>query len=196
MRLFLFKSTYCDDFLVKDAKRTSRSTTTGCLGQGESWRTPLEFWQQDGEFITPKWVWDSKLVNEIIKATCVLHNFLQSQSTPAQVTNLLQKSEDISAEGFKNLAGSGNRGGRDTITIRNTFMEYFVDYSPVAWQIAHINRGFFTAWHDPWTYPDAILMTALTPSSSQADWSLSSSTLAADCSMDRSTGGITLVSVL
>ena len=87
----------------------------------------------------------SQLVNEIIKATCVRHNFLQSQSTPAQVTNLLQEAEDISAEGFENLAGSGNRGGRDAITIRNTFMEYFADFSPVAWQIVHINRGVFTA---------------------------------------------------
>lgn len=88
--------------------------------------------------VRPEWV------NEIIKATCVLHNFLQSQSTPAQVTNLLQEAEDITAEGFEDLAGSGNRGGKDAITIRNMFMEYFVDYAPVSWQIAHVNRGVFT----------------------------------------------------
>ena len=86
-----------------------------------------------------------ELANDIIKATCVLHNFLQSQSTPAHVTNILAEAADIAAEGIENLAHSGNRGGEDAITIRNKYMEYFVDYSQVSWQIARVNRGVFMA---------------------------------------------------
>lgn len=88
--------------------------------------------------VRPQWV------NSIVKATCVLHNFLQGQTTPAQVTTLLQESESVNIEGLQDLTAAGNRAARDALTIRNTFMDFFVDVSPVPWQNAHVNRGIFT----------------------------------------------------
>ena len=40
--------------------------------------------------------------------------------------------------------GVGNRGGTGAADIRNVFMNYFVNVSPVQWQDAHVTRGFFT----------------------------------------------------
>ena len=75
--------------------------------------------------VRPEWI------NSIVKATCVLHNFLQSQTTPAQVTTLLQETDNVVAEALQNVIGVGNRAGRDEIAIRKSFMEYFVDVSPL-----------------------------------------------------------------
>ena len=88
--------------------------------------------------VRPDWV------KAIVKATCVLHNFLQCQTTPVQMTTLLQEAEGMHNAGLQDVAGAGNRAGRDATDIRNAFMDYFVNISPVQWQDAHVNRGFFT----------------------------------------------------
>ena len=88
--------------------------------------------------VRPQWV------NSIVKATCVLHNFLQLQTTPSQVTTLLQEAETANIEGLHDLTATGNRAARDVVTIRNNFMEFFTDVSHVPWQDAHVNRGRFT----------------------------------------------------
>lgn len=85
-----------------------------------------------------------EMVQDIVKATCVLHNFLQAQTTPAQVTTLLQESEDESNAGLQDVTGAGNRAGKDALDVRNAFMDYFVNIAPVQWQEAHVNRGVFT----------------------------------------------------
>ena len=88
--------------------------------------------------VRPQWV------NDIVKATCVLHNMLQANTTPAEVTTLLQEAETMTNDGLQGIARRGNRAGRDAIAIRNIFKEYFVSVAPVPWQHAHVNRGVFT----------------------------------------------------
>ena len=84
-------------------------------------------------------------VNSIVKATCVLHNFLQGQTMPAQMITLLQEAEHtVNIEGLQDLTAGGNRAARDAISIRNNFMKFFVDVSPLQWQNAHVDRGIFT----------------------------------------------------
>ncbi len=88
--------------------------------------------------VRPHWV------NSIVKATCVLHNFLQHHTTPTQVTTLLQEAQTVNMEGLQELASMGNRAARGAVTIRNNFMNFFVNVSPVPWQNAHVSRGIFT----------------------------------------------------
>ena len=83
-----------------------------------------------------------ELVRSIVKAACCLHNMLQCQSTPTEVTSLLSDHQGHS-EGIQSLRPSGNRHGQNATRIRNLFKEYFVEYSPLSWQNAHINRGKF-----------------------------------------------------
>jgi len=83
-----------------------------------------------------------EVVQEIVKATCCLHNMLQDQSTPAEVTQLWHE-ELGQPEGLQDLQGVGNRASGNAARVRNLFKEYFVNYSPLTWQIAHVNRGTF-----------------------------------------------------
>lgn len=80
---------------------------------------------------------------DIVKATCVLHNMLQQQTTPAQVTTLLQDYNEDQVEGLRPLQGVGNRATNDAAEIRQKFKEYFIHVSPLSWQDAHVHRGSF-----------------------------------------------------
>lgn len=81
-------------------------------------------------------------VRAVVKAACCLHNMLQDQSTPAEVAQILQE-ELGEPEGLQDLQAMGNRAGRDAARVRNLFKEYFLNYSPLSWQNAHIARGSF-----------------------------------------------------
>lgn len=85
-----------------------------------------------------------ELVTSIVKSTCVLHNFLQGQTTPAQITQLLYETDNSHINALQNAAATGNRAGLDAMAIRNIFVEYFANVSPVSWQEEHVNRGIFT----------------------------------------------------
>lgn len=85
--------------------------------------------------VRPQWTID------IVKAACVLHNFLQAQSTPAQVTSLLHEVAGMAPEGLQSLQHSGNRPSHEAAQIRNQFMEYFCNVQPVPWQMKHVTRG-------------------------------------------------------
>ena len=52
------------------------------------------------------------LAVDIVKTVCVLHNFLQAQSTPTEMTSLLNDMPDISVEGLQDIQGKGNRSGQ------------------------------------------------------------------------------------
>lgn len=84
-----------------------------------------------------------KLVTKIVKATCVLHNLLQSQSTPAQIVTLLEDA-DRESHGMRNLKRSGNRGSKNAEEIRDKFMDYFLNDNVLEWQHDHVTRGKFT----------------------------------------------------
>ena len=83
-------------------------------------------------------------VTAIVKATCVLHNLLQGQTTAARVTALLKEIQGAQTEGLQEVVGVENMGGTGAADIRNDFMNYFVNVSPVQWQNAHVTRGSFT----------------------------------------------------
>ena len=83
-------------------------------------------------------------VKAIVKATCVLHNIVQGQTTATQLPALLQEIQGAQTEGQQDVAGVGNRGGIGTADIRNAFLSYFVNVSPVLWQNADVTRGSFT----------------------------------------------------
>lgn len=84
-----------------------------------------------------------ELATSIVKSSCVLHNFLQGQSTPGQVTRLLNEIANEHIDGLLNTAATGNRGGLNAMAIRDIFVEYFANVSPVPWQEGHVNRGIF-----------------------------------------------------
>lgn len=87
--------------------------------------------------VRPAWI------TGIVKAACVLHNYLQGESTPAQISTLLFEGGNGEPEGLGPIAAIGNRAGGEAMQIRNKFMDYFVNVAPLEWQVAHVNRGFF-----------------------------------------------------
>ena len=85
------------------------------------------------------------VANNIIKATCVLHNFLQTTSTPAQITSIESEvSADCPPERFENLTRGGNRGSTEAADIRVKFQQYFATVGSIERQESYIRRGLFT----------------------------------------------------
>jgi hypothetical protein len=77
---------------------------------------------------------------QIVKATLVLHNFLQAQTTPAQVTCLLQEVAGKETHGLENLQRTGNRPAANAAEVRDRLARYFVQ-QPLPWQMRHVTRG-------------------------------------------------------
>lgn len=77
----------------------------------------------------------------IVKATLVLHNMLQAQTTPAQVTCLLEEVRGVPIQGLVSIQRTGNRGARQAVQVRELYMDYFTKYCPVPWQLNHVQRG-------------------------------------------------------
>ena len=81
-------------------------------------------------------------VNKIVKATCLLHNMLQANTTPAEATTLLEQ-EVGGAEGLEDLPGLAHRSTDEALATRDQFREYFVNINPLTWQNEHVRRGLF-----------------------------------------------------
>ena len=78
---------------------------------------------------------------QVVKAACVLHNYLQAHSTPAQV-HALTNEENWPAR--RDLANIGYRGTNDAIWVREMYADHFNDNSTPemsAFQNHHIRRG-------------------------------------------------------
>jgi hypothetical protein len=84
------------------------------------------------------------VAKDLVKATLVLHSFLQSQTTPAQVTSLLQEVKGMRINGLRNLHAKGNRAAATAIEVRNRYAQYFVE-QPLPWQRHHVQRGAVNA---------------------------------------------------
>lgn len=80
---------------------------------------------------------------DIVKATTVLHNMVQRQTTPAQVANLLEEYNEDEVEGFLPLRNVGYRGSMKASDIRSNFKDYFTHVNVVPWQTTHVRRGYF-----------------------------------------------------
>ena len=78
---------------------------------------------------------------DIVKAACVLHNYMQIDSTPAHITGLSHEAEPSDSNYLLSLQGTGNRAGGEAIAIRNKFKQYFVVDAPLEWQMQHVQRG-------------------------------------------------------
>lgn len=87
--------------------------------------------------VRPEWV------KKIVKATCVLHNMMQAESTPSEISSLVEETRGTPIDGLEDLNGIGNRAGNQAMEIRQKFKMYFNDIAPLAWQEAHVNRGMF-----------------------------------------------------
>jgi hypothetical protein len=81
------------------------------------------------------------IINQVVKASVVLHNMLQAESTPAQVTTLLQDAASLNIEGLRNITHVGNRAGPEPTRIRDAYTEYFCNVQPVPWQLQRVQRG-------------------------------------------------------
>ncbi|KAL8602270.1 hypothetical protein ACOMHN_022783 [Nucella lapillus] len=84
-----------------------------------------------------------QLANDIVKATIVLHNLLQRQTTPAEVTALLHEVEDIDVAALQDLENVGGRQALEHIRVRDAYMNYFCNIAPLQWQEKHAERGRF-----------------------------------------------------
>ena len=76
-------------------------------------------------------------VNSIVKATTVLHNLLQADTTCA-ATELREARQDPAA--LENLRGLGTRATYDATATREKLSQYFVE-NPLPWQNDYIQRG-------------------------------------------------------
>ena len=83
----------------------------------------------------------SNHADSVIKATCVLHNFLQANSTPSQVTELMQEAENDDLAGLANIRRSGSRPSEAAVSVRNNFTNLFAQDNAVPWQTDYVQRG-------------------------------------------------------
>ena len=83
--------------------------------------------------------------DKIVKATTVLHNLLQGESSAAETQNLLDMLPNLpNRAGLQPLTAVGNRATKDAVQIRNAFKDFFVQDNSVHWQKTHVRRGCFT----------------------------------------------------
>lgn len=82
------------------------------------------------------------LVNDIVKATCVLHNYLQGETTQAQTAILIREGVE-NAPQDEGLHGGGGRAAGRALEVRDRLKDYFNNCDPLEWQVAHVNRGSF-----------------------------------------------------
>ena len=69
----------------------------------------------------------------IVKATVVLQNLLERDTTAAQTANILDDFQEEAVDGICPLNGVGNRGSVHANKIRDTFKDYFTRVSTVPW---------------------------------------------------------------
>ena len=82
-------------------------------------------------------------VEKVVLGTTVLHNFLQSTSTPPQIASVYADAEADKVEHFIALRKFGTRGSSEAEQIREKLKYYFVNEGQVAWQWKHVRRGKF-----------------------------------------------------
>lgn len=80
---------------------------------------------------------------EIVKATVVLHNLLQKQTTVSQTATILNDFDERRANGIRPLQRIGLRGSNPATAVRDNFKDYIVNYNVLPWQEARVRGGFF-----------------------------------------------------
>lgn len=69
--------------------------------------------------------------NDIVKAACIMHNFLQTKATTAQIKQLLEDNAGDEVEGLRDITAMGNHACASAIDIRQRFTDLFVNFAPV-----------------------------------------------------------------
>lgn len=78
-------------------------------------------------------------VKKIIHATCLLHNMLQKETTPATAVDVADDYID-SVEGVRALRHFGTRATNEAVDIRKNFTKYFVEHQ-LPWEPGYLQRG-------------------------------------------------------
>ena len=103
--------------------------------------------------LTARWrVYHTKIAlspnhaNSVIKTTCVLHNFVQANCTPSQVTEIMDEGRNVDDHsGLASIRRTGSRASTAAVSIRSNFTSLFVQDNAVPWQTAYVQRGSFTS---------------------------------------------------
>lgn len=78
--------------------------------------------------------------DSIVKATIVLHNLIQRDTTPGRPQDILAEYSPDCVQGFEGFAAYGTRGSHEATDIRDKFAQYFVE-NPLPWQEEYLRRG-------------------------------------------------------
>lgn len=79
-------------------------------------------------------------VKKIVKAAVVLHNLVQTSTTPTEITAQMEETYEEETEMLQNLQHYGTRGSNEALQVREKLTTYFNQHK-VPWQDAHIDRG-------------------------------------------------------
>jgi len=79
---------------------------------------------------------------EIVKATVVLHNLLQKETTATQTASMLHDYSVRPAGGVEDLPRIGVHGSQQAADIRDTFRNYFNHFNVLPWQDNSVRRGY------------------------------------------------------
>ncbi|XP_067679605.1 uncharacterized protein [Haliotis asinina] len=79
----------------------------------------------------------------IAKAACVLHNFLQSTSTPTELNAVTTATYD-DCDGLTEFRKNTGRSSKEAESVRSTYKDYFNNQGTVSWQTDVVRRGLFT----------------------------------------------------
>ncbi|XP_069680511.1 uncharacterized protein [Periplaneta americana] len=81
-----------------------------------------------------------ELVDKIVKATCVLHNYMRQN---IYVTPVGQCEQEILTQDacLDSIPRVGCNATQEAFNVRQEFMRYFMNEGSVPWQIAYVHRG-------------------------------------------------------
>ncbi|KAJ8021812.1 Protein ALP1-like [Holothuria leucospilota] len=83
---------------------------------------------------------NTTVATNVVKATCLLHNMIQSESTPSQ-TAAIMVDPNHNSQSLVDFSGTGNRAAKQAKDIRERFKEYFCHIAPLPWQENVTDRG-------------------------------------------------------
>ena len=97
---------------------------------------------------------------KVVLATCILHNFLQTKSTPLPIPAIADEAAARLRQGLQPLGNFGIRPRNQAMAIRDQFATYFTDRNALHWQEQHVQRGL-----NVWIGPSSIPISCITSTS-------------------------------
>ena len=82
------------------------------------------------------------LLSKVVKACCILHNIIQTESTPAKIKYVRDRARRETTS-FHDLRPVAHRMRRDALATRDAYATYFTDIASLPWHLqAAQNLGF------------------------------------------------------